>query len=68
MTLTLRGSDPKFGFGPASPVDVWEKRNVPPSGAPDSGAPRLDQVGEFEVATDGGIWVATGGRARVDPK
>ena len=42
------------------PIYAWEERNVPLSGAPGSGAPRLDQVGEFEVATPGGVWVAAG--------
>lgn len=41
---------------------MWEERNVPSSGAPGSAAPTLVQLGEFEVATTGGVWVAAGER------
>jgi hypothetical protein len=55
--MVMRRCDVKT-FTPASLMLVREEHTVPPSSASNQAPVRSFKVGEFGVATGGGIWVA----------
>jgi len=64
VSMVIRKCDVKT-FTPASLMVVREEHNVPPSSASNQAPGPSFKVGEFGVATGGGIWVAAGASSQV---